>query len=152
MSTAPPSYDREIVNTRLIPATSELIFTAMSDPGCLARWWGPKGFRNTFHEFDFKPGGNWRYDMHGPDGTDYPNRSVIEEVTPHRVVIRHLEPMHEFFLTITLVPEGEGTLLTWSMVFESAEECDRVRPFIPQCNEENLDRLESELGRLARGA
>lgn len=81
MSTPAPSSEREIVNSRFIPASPELIFQALRDPACLARWWGPKGFRNTFHEFDFKAGGVWRYEMHGPDGADYSNRSVFEEVS-----------------------------------------------------------------------
>ena len=44
------------------------------------QWWGPNGFTNTFHEFDLRPGGAWRFIMHGPDGTDYPNESVFVEV------------------------------------------------------------------------
>ena len=27
----------------------------------------------TTHELEFKPGGTWRFVMHGPDGRDYKN-------------------------------------------------------------------------------
>ncbi len=137
--------------SRLIPATPAFILRAFQDPERLARWWGPKGFRNTFHEFAFEPGGAWSYDMHGPDGTVYPNKSIFDAISAERIVIRHLEPMHQFLLSITLSPEGEGTRLTWTMVFDSVEECGKVRTFVPRCNEENLDRLESELARLTAG-
>ena len=46
---------------------------AFSDPVRLARWWGPAGFTNTFTICEFKPGGQWSFTMHGPDGTNYPN-------------------------------------------------------------------------------
>lgn len=145
------SSDSTLQTSRVLRAAPADILRAFQEPGRLARWWGPKGFRNTFHEFAFEPGGVWRYDMHGPDGADYPNKSVFEEVSSKRIVIRHLEPLHHFLLTIDLAEEGGGTLLTWSMVFDSVEECDKVRPYVPLCNEENLDRLESELARIAAG-
>ena len=142
------SSDHELRTSRLLKASPDEIFRAFRESERLARWWGPKGFQNTFHEFEFKPGGTWRYDMHGPDGADYPNKSVFQQVSPARIVIRHLEPMHAFTLTMTLTKETGGTWLDWVMAFDSAEECDKVRPFVPRCNEENLDRLESELARI----
>jgi uncharacterized protein YndB with AHSA1/START domain len=63
---------REIASGRVIDAPRRKVFKAFADPTHLARWWGPKGFRNTFEEFDFRPGGTWRFTMHGPDGTDTP--------------------------------------------------------------------------------
>ncbi len=143
--------DRAFVTTRLFKASPALIFRAFSEPERLARWWGPNGFSNTFHAFDFKPGGLWHLDMHGPDGTTYPNKSVFEEVTPQRIVLRHLETVHQFTLAITLAEEQGGTRLTWEQTFDSVEECDKVRAYVPRCNEENLDRLESELARLTAG-
>jgi uncharacterized protein YndB with AHSA1/START domain len=137
--------DNEIITSRFIAASPASVFQAYREPERLQRWWGPAGFTNTFHEFNFSSGGRWRYDMRGPDGTVYPNESVFEEVTPERIVLRHLEPVHAFTMTMTLAPEGNGTRLTWRMVFDSAEEYERVLPFVPRCNEENFDRLEADL-------
>lgn len=137
--------DCEIISSRLIAASPDLVFLAYSDPDRLARWWGPGGFTNTFHEFNFRANGTWRYDMRGPDGTIYPNKSVFEEVTPERIVLRHLEPMHPFVMTMTLAAESGHTRLTWRMTHDTPEECDKVRAFVPRCNEENFDRLEAEL-------
>ena len=139
----------ELQTSRLIAAPPGMIHAAFSNPDRLARWWGPAGFTNTFYEFSFHPGGSWRFDMHGPDGTRYPNKSVFEEVTPERIVLQHLETVHWFRLAITLARENGGTRLTWRMTFDSAEECEKVRSFVPRCNEENLDRLEAELARMA---
>lgn len=145
------SSDREFRTSRLLPAKPAEILRAYAEPERLARWWGPNGFRNTIHEFEFKPGGDWRFDMHGPDGTDYPNYCVFAEVSPERVVIRHLETVHEFTLTMAFTPEVGGTRLDWIQVFDSVEESEKVRAFVPRCNEENLDRLEAELARITSG-
>lgn len=61
---------REVVNSRMFNAPAENVFKAFSDPGLLKKWWGPKGFSNTIHEFDMRLGGIWRYV--GPNGVDYP--------------------------------------------------------------------------------
>lgn len=149
MSDISQAGNNELFTSRVIQATPEKILQAFRDPACLAQWWGPKGFRNTFHHFDFKPGGHWCYDMIGPDDKVYPNESVFEEISPARIVLRHLEPVHHFVLTITLVPGTQGTRLSWRQAFDTAAECDRVRPYAPRCNEENLDRLEAALGAAA---
>ena len=51
---------------------------------------GPNGFTTTIHEMDVQVGGVWRFIMHGPDGTDYPNKIVYREIVkPERLVYDH---------------------------------------------------------------
>ena len=66
---------RSIIGTRVFDAPRELVFSAFTDPEHLAQWWGPDGFTMTTSAFDFRPGGVWRFVMHGPDGRDYQNRA-----------------------------------------------------------------------------
>ena len=61
--------DREIVATRIYGAPRELVWRVWTDPKHIAQWWGPQGFTNTIREMDVRPGGAWRFTMHGPDGT-----------------------------------------------------------------------------------
>ena len=68
--------DRTMVTARTIDAPRDLVFEAWTDPIHIARWFGPTGFTTTVHEMDVRPGGIWRFIMHGPDGTDYDNRVV----------------------------------------------------------------------------
>jgi len=141
--------DREIVTTRVIDAPRELVFKAWIDPEQLARWWGPKGFSNTFHEFEPKPGGAWRFVMHGPDGRDYKNESVFLDVeTPERIVFRHVSPP-QFTARITFAEHAGKTKVTWRMIFETATERDNVARYAVGANEENMDRLEAQLDALA---
>lgn len=137
---------REIISTRVFDYPRESVFHAWSNPVLLAKWWGPNGFSNTFHEFDFTCGGNWKLTMHGPDGTDYPNESVFEEIIkPEKIVFIHLRPMHKFQVTATFEDSDERTKLFFSMLFDSLEECEKVKSYVLEANEQNFDRLEKVL-------
>ena len=134
--------DREFVHSRLVEAPQDRVFRALSEPDQLARWWGPQGFSSTFQVFEFRPRGTWRFVMHGPDGTNYPNESVFREiVAPERVVLEHLSEDHHFFMTITLTAQGDRTLVGWRQVFDTAEHRERIAKFVLEANEQNLDRL-----------
>ena len=118
--------DREIVSARVFDAPRELVWKAWVDPKHVAQWWGPKGFTNTIHEMDVRPGGVWRFAMHGPDGTDYKNEIVfIEVVKPERLVYDHVSGPR-FHVTATFADEGGKTKLTMRMVFPTAEERDNT--------------------------
>jgi uncharacterized protein YndB with AHSA1/START domain len=123
--------DREIVITRLINAPQELVFDAWTDPEQVGQWWGPSGFTTTTHKMEVKPGGVWRFVMHGPDGRDYQNKiTYLDIVPPERLVYRHggdedLEPV-SFHTTVTFVAEGNKTRVTMRSVFPTAEYRDRV--------------------------
>jgi uncharacterized protein YndB with AHSA1/START domain len=129
---AAATADREIVHTRLLDAPRELVWEAFTDPRQVAEWWGPAGFTTTVHEMDVRPGGVWRHTMHGPDGTDYPNKSVfIEVVKPERIVYSHGGGKKggqgvSFEATWTFEAQGEKTLLTGRMVFPTAAARDLV--------------------------
>ncbi|MBX3720693.1 MAG: SRPBCC family protein [Turneriella sp.] len=143
------SEERTVLNQRVVPYSREQIFKAWTDPELLAQWWGPKGFTNTFHTFELKPNGKWHFTMHGPDGTDFENLCVFEEiVAPERVVLYHLETVHKFRLSGIFTKTDNGTHVEFRQVFESAEECQRIRSFVTDANEQNLDRLEAVLQKL----
>jgi uncharacterized protein YndB with AHSA1/START domain len=141
--------DREIVTTRLLAWPRDLVFRAWTEPEHLARWWGPKGFTNTFQEFDLRPGGRWQFVMHGPNGADHQNQSVFVEIAkPERIVFDHVSAP-AFQVTATFAEEGGKTRLTFRMLFATAAECDKVKGLVVRANEENFDRLEAELARMA---
>ena len=85
--------NREIVATRIYGAPRELVWRVWTDPKHIAQWWGPQGFTNTIREMEVRPGGAWRFTMHGPDGKDYPNEIVFTEVMkPERLAYDHTAP------------------------------------------------------------
>lgn len=122
--------DREIVITRVFDAPRELVYRVWTDPEHVTEWWGPDGFRTTTHEFDLRPGGVWSHTMHAPDGTDYPNRILFQEVVePERLVYSHGDggTMPDFHVTVTFETQPVNrTKVTMRSVFVSRQERDRV--------------------------
>lgn len=150
MSEATTFKEREVLTTRVLKAPRKAIFRALTDPEVLQRWWGPKGFTNTFHTFDPKPEGLWEFTMHAPSGQEFHNTCVFRCMdAPSYLEFDHLKEMHFYKATFTLTEEEVGTHLVWMMRFDSADELDPIRPFITAANEENLDKLEIELDRLS---
>jgi uncharacterized protein YndB with AHSA1/START domain len=114
--------DREIVTTRLIDAPRELVFDAWTTPEHVSRWWGPNGFTLTIHEMDVRPGGVWRFIMHGPDGAGYKNEIVFVEIArPERIVYDHVS-VPRFRQTATFEDEGGRTRLTMRGLFETVQD------------------------------
>ncbi len=146
------SADRELVFTRVFHAPRDLVFGAWTDPQHIGELWGPNGFRTTTHEMDVRPGGVWRFIMHGPDGVDYPNRIVYDEVAqPERLVYTHsggkAGETADFQATVTFAEQGAKTRLTMRMVFPSAADRDRVvRVYhADEGGRQNLERLAAYL-------
>jgi uncharacterized protein YndB with AHSA1/START domain len=128
--------DREVVLTRVFDAPRRMVWEAWTDPKQVALWWGPKGFSTTIEEMDVRAGGVWRQVMHGPDGTDYANKSVFTEVVPCERLGYRLSggkrggPSAQFQMIATFADEDGKTRLTMRMVFVSAEARDQnVREF-----------------------
>jgi len=140
--------DREIVATRVVDAPREHVFEMFTDRQHVARWWGPKGFTSTIDEMDVRPGGVWRFVMHGPDGTDYKNKIVYDEIArPERLVYTHTGGA-QFQATATFTSYGEKTVLAMRMLFESSRERDRVVKKFGAIEglSQTLDRLEAYVG------
>jgi uncharacterized protein YndB with AHSA1/START domain len=128
---AAPTSDREIVITRDFDAPRELVFEAWTGPQQVGQWWGPRGFTTTIHEMDVRPGGVWRFVMHGPDGTDYDNKVVfIEVVKPERLIYNHGagddSDFQPFRVTVTFGEEIDKTRLTLRLIFGSPADRDNA--------------------------
>ncbi len=140
-----------IILERTIPYSPTEIFAAFADTTRLAKWWGPKGFTNTFETCEFKNGGNWKFVMHGPDGTDYDNENTFLEIEADRkVVIRHIHMPH-FTLSITLTAVENGTHIHWSAVFDDPKVLAAVRHYAVPGGEQNLDRMHAHLDTFTKG-
>ena len=112
--------NRELRITRMLNAPIDLVWEVWTNPEHIANWWGPNGFTNTIHKMDLQEGGEWKLTMHGPDGTNYPNRSIFKEIiTLKKIVYEHFNP--HFIATLLFESKGEETLIDWSMLFDTAD-------------------------------
>jgi uncharacterized protein YndB with AHSA1/START domain len=95
--------------------------------------------------FEFRPGGRWKFVMHGPDGSNHPNESVFLKLdAPSTLVIQHVS-QPRFVLTVTLAAHERGTAISWAQEFEAGRVAARIRHIVEPANEQNLDRLQSVL-------
>ena len=138
--------DCQIISSRVVNAPIEIVFQAWTDPHHLASWWGPAGFTNTFKEFDLRPGGKWSFTMHGPEKGNYPNECVFIKIEKPNLIAwyRLSKPIFQVVASFEEV-DAAKTKLTFKMLFETADECNKLRKFVPEKNEENFDKLEAEL-------
>jgi uncharacterized protein YndB with AHSA1/START domain len=130
---AEKTADREIVISREFKVPRELVWEAMTHPKHVVNWWGPRGYSTTIEEMDFRVGGVWQHVMRGPDGVNYPNKSIFKEIVkPERIAYSHggkreNGPGVSFVSTWTFdLIETNKTKVTIRMVFPSAAERDRV--------------------------
>jgi uncharacterized protein YndB with AHSA1/START domain len=159
--TTTDTSDREIIITRVFDAPRELVWEAWTNPQHVSKWWGPEGFTTTIEEMNVKPGGTWKHVMRGPDGTEYPNKSIfIEVVKPERIVYNHGGEKKggaavQFVATWTFERVEESkTRLTLHFVFPSAEARDTVvREFgAVEGGKQTLERLAGHLAKMRSDA
>src|SRR3954466_1471527 len=117
--------DREIVISRVIDAAPELVFEAFTEVRHLSQWWGPEGFTTTTRAFEFRVGGEWDFEMHGPDGTDYQEWiSWTEIAPPERIALLHGESRADpnaFESVLTFAREGAATRIEMRTAFPTKE-------------------------------
>jgi len=142
----------EIISTRVFDFPREQVFKAWAEPEYLAQWWGPNGFTNTFQQFDFRAGGDWVFTMHSPDGANYDNKNIFDQIIiPELIVFDHVEPQQHLFTGTYKFEHLHGkTKVTFTMAHRTAEETENLRPFIEPANEQNFDRLQTVLESMPR--
>jgi uncharacterized protein YndB with AHSA1/START domain len=150
------AIDRSIVLSRMLEAPREQVFDLWTSPEHLANWWGPNGFTLTTHEADIRPGGVWRFTMHGPDGVDYPNVLHYDDIrAPELITFEHGDGVGEnpsFRGTITFDDFQGMTVLTMRSIFETPDELQRVveKYGAIEGGNQTLDRLVGYVGEVIK--
>jgi uncharacterized protein YndB with AHSA1/START domain len=125
--------DRTMSFFRIIQAPVSVVWGAWMNPKTLPEWWGPDGFSCRTTRIDLRQGGEWVFDMIGPDGTVWPNH--------HRYVLVRPESRIEYVLlwgengpkhadaSATFEDMGGATKITLSMTFNTPEEYETAKGF-----------------------
>ncbi len=150
-----PKDQPQIITTRLMAAPRELVWKVVTSPEHLKHCWGPDGFTNSYEKFDLRVGGQALFTMHGPDGTDYPNRfKFLKLDAPHYVKFDHdggeNDPDgHKFVGEIELTQQGANTLVELRLNEASMAARDAIAQFAAEGGRQNLDRIAAYLAPLA---
>ncbi|WP_166926364.1 SRPBCC family protein [Flavobacterium poyangense] len=146
ISTTP---ETEIVTIRILNFPKVMVYKAWNEPEHLKKWWGPKGFTNTFNEFDFREGGKWSFIMHGPDKGNYANECEFIKIEEPNLIAwkRYSKPLFQILVTFEAITASQ-TKVVFKMLFNTIEECNKLKPYVVDKNEENFDRLEIVLSNI----
>lgn len=138
--------DREIYSSRELNVALEIVYEAFANPLHLKKWWGPEGFTNTIHEFDLRPEGKWLLTMHGHEKGNFENSSIFKIVIPHKLITwtRISQPLFDMEVEFERLNDLKSKI-SFRMIFNTVEECNKIKDFVVPKNEENFDRLEREL-------
>lgn len=125
--------DRTMVIERIIAAPVARVWAAWSDPAALPKWWGPDGFTCRTKRIDLRAGGEWVFDMIGPDGTVYPNHHRYTRFEPgggidYTLLWGENGPKHAD-ASARFEDLGGRTRVTLAMTFVTAEECETAKGF-----------------------
>ncbi len=133
----------EIITIREFNVSPQVLFAAFSNPESLTLWWGPDGFTNEMHIFEFQEGGIWDFTMRTGGFADFHNQSRFLKINlPHHISFLHLGPIHVFTMLMDYEQTAIGTRLTWTMQMDDTLQNHEIKHFIEAANEQNFDRLE----------
>jgi len=150
------SESNELKIIRIYDAPLKTVWDAWTDLEQVAQWWGPRGFTITTQSKELKTGGHWNYTMHGPDGTDYPNKTVYLEVEEYkRLVYDHGANDDQpalFRVTVEFKETGNKTRMDMTMTLPSSEAMVQVRKIIKDADGNSTwDRLAEYLEKGSTG-
>lgn len=153
---AAASKSNEIAITREYDAPVLTVWDAWTDPEQVAQWWGPRGFTLTTHSKDLRVGGVWHYTMHGPDGVDYPNKTVYHVVEGGRKLVYDHGGYDDrpplFRVTVTFADVDGKTKMHMVMAFATPEQAEASAKFIKQAGgNATWDRLAEYLDKQLAG-
>jgi len=136
---------------RIIDAPASALWSAWADPASLPQWWGPDGFSCRTHRIDLRAGGEWVFDMIGPDGTVYPNhhryhRFGLEDGIEYTLHWGEDGPKHAD-ASVRFDDLGNRTRVTLRMVFATPGEFEDAKRFgAVELGQQTLGKLARYLG------
>jgi uncharacterized protein YndB with AHSA1/START domain len=136
-------------------APPERVWGVWADPRKLERWYGPEPYPATFTRFEFRPGGQCRYSMTGPDNFMYRGWWQIDALdAPHRIeFINGLagddgEPVpgvEAIGGVVTFEPTATGTRMTVHCQFPDAEVMEQLASGMQQGMSIAIDQIDAVL-------
>ncbi|MBW9073040.1 SRPBCC family protein [Agrobacterium deltaense] len=138
---------RTMVLERTIKVPRNIVWKAWMNEKTLPQWWGPEGFSCRTKRIDLRTGGEWVFDMIGPDGTVFPNHHRYVEVQPEERIAYTLlwgenGPKHADAWASFEDQDG-ATKVVLGMVFSTEAEFQQAKGFgAVELGQQTLGKLE----------
>jgi uncharacterized protein YndB with AHSA1/START domain len=103
---------------RRLNARPEKVYAAWTDPQKIARWFGPASVKAGTERasIDARVGGRYCVSFDMESGEHHEVGGVFREMVPDQLLVFswawHTTPERETLVTVSLTPDGDGTLLT----------------------------------------
>jgi uncharacterized protein YndB with AHSA1/START domain len=139
--------ERTLLLERTIRAPRPLVWGAWLDPKSLPEWWGPDGFTCRTTRIDLRQGGDWVFDMIGPDGTVFPNHHRYVEIRPEErlayTLLRGENGPKHADAWASFEEVGDATKVTLGMVMSTAADYRTAKGFgAIELGQQTLGKLE----------
>lgn len=119
---------RTLTLKRTFSAPISLVWEAWTQPEHIAQWWGPKGMETQIIDHEFKVGGNWKYVMQMPNGSEFIADGIYSAIVELEKIISsaNFKPMTEGVEIQAYFEEnGDKTNFTFSVVHPTEEYCQQ---------------------------
>jgi uncharacterized protein YndB with AHSA1/START domain len=101
---------------RRLNAPAEKVYAAWTDPEKIVKWFGPDSGPVTRAETDLRVGGHYTIAFNTENGERHQVGGVYREVVPNEKLVFtwawHTTQERESLVTITVKPDGAGSILT----------------------------------------
>ncbi|KAA3614124.1 MAG: activator of HSP90 ATPase [Calditrichaeota bacterium] len=143
---------RILTLVRNFSAPRKLVWEAWTQSEHIAKWWGPMGMKTRVVDLDFKEGGNWKYIMTAPNGSEFPAHGVFTEIIELEKIVSSadFEPVtHGVIITALFEDLDDKTKLTFSVTHPTEEYCSKQEKMgVMNGWGANFDGLENYLSQL----
>ncbi|MCM3748871.1 alpha/beta fold hydrolase [Paenibacillus pasadenensis] len=154
---------RELTVERIVGLPARLAWEGWTEPGHIAKWWGPNNWTTTVYEMDVRSGGVWRYSLKADDnsGEEAYCRAIYEEVAaPSKLVYTdtfadsewNIVSDSEMYTTVLFEETSGGTRISIVTRFTTNEQLDNAEAMgMIEGFTDAFDRLEKYLQTLMGG-
>ncbi len=116
MSLATALIEPSLTLKRRLKATPAAAYAAWTDPQKLVKWFGPDAGPVKRADLDVRVGGSYTVIFFTEDGEEHHVSGVYREVIPNEKLVFtwawRSTPERESIVTVSIKPDGEGSLLT----------------------------------------
>lgn len=123
------SEKKQFTMSRVFSVPRAKVWSIVSDPELIPKWWGPAKYTTVVEEMDFKVGGKWRYAQSDAEGNSFAFYGEYKEIEEPERVVYTFEfsgyPGHPSTDHITLeeLPDGK-TRITVVTIFGTVEDLE----------------------------
>lgn len=130
MNQSQSAENRTLTLSRTINAPLQLVWDTWTQPGHIAKWWGPKGMETTIVKHDFRIGGEWEYTMIMPNGSAFIGEGKYIDIIELKKICSsaNFKPMTEGVeIQAYFDKQGEQTHFTFKVVHPTEAYCKQQR-------------------------